>query len=92
MGGRFVAKGAQDALEHAVRVPKHLVVPETHDFVAPSFEPRCALFVFFDRERVLPAVDLNDQVLCQAREIDDVRTDRHLSSEAITEELLAPEQ
>ena len=50
MGGRFVAEGAQDALKNTVWVPKHLVVPEPHDLVAPGFEPRRALSVSVDRE------------------------------------------
>ncbi len=82
-GGQFLA----NAFSYAFVVLHDLVVPETDDAVAERFERGGALLVVFHSIGMLAAVDLDDQLLLQAEEIDDVRADGLLAAEFVACEL-----
>ena len=78
----------QNHFQYAVRIPQNIVVPEPQH--AKSFAAKIAvahdvLLVLC----VLPPIDLDDQLSSKAREVNDVRTDRHLPFEFVTVETMS---
>jgi hypothetical protein len=73
-------KGGSDRLEHARRILKHVIVPETKDAEAFPVKIGIALPVGIV-VAMLPAVGFDDQRSFEAGEIDDVRRDDVLAFE-----------
>jgi hypothetical protein len=73
----------EDRLHYLVGTFKHVVVPETHHAKALSFKPSGASRVqcVGPIVAVRVAVDFDHQVCAEADEVDDVRTNRVLTSE-----------
>src|SRR5215813_12059203 len=69
------------ACKNAIGIGQDLVIPEAEGAVALGFEPLGARLVSFRIERVLTAVDFDDQLRGGAKEIDNVGTDRRLAPE-----------
>jgi hypothetical protein len=55
-------------------------------------QPRITLSIHIGRVCVLSAIDFDNQPRIQAREINDVFSDRHLLAKAMTIDLLSPKQ
>jgi hypothetical protein len=81
----------QDHLQHAIRVLKHIVVPESEHKQTFSLEKRGASAVLRHLIRMLAAVQLNDQTALPAQEIADEWTNRHLAAEFETAEAPKPQ-
>ncbi len=62
----------RNPLDHAIDVFQNLVVPETQNPMSLLLQPAGADRVILDLESVLPAVDLNNEFLFRAKEIDHV--------------------
>src|SRR6266851_1535032 len=86
--GDLRGKVRGDDVEDALDIAKHLVVPKSQDVKSLSLQPSCSRIVFNDATRVLPAIDFDDEPSGKAREIDNVRTDRHLPAESMAIDLL----
>jgi hypothetical protein len=65
------------------------VIPEAQDTKALRIQPRGACFVLLANRTMLTAVQLNNDLSLEAREIDDELTDGCLSAEPETTELPA---
>jgi hypothetical protein len=75
-----------DTLEYAVGIRERLVAPEPKHAVAETFEDRSATSVVGGAYRVLTAVELHDQLHLPTAEVNDVRTNRHLTCELRSKE------
>ena len=73
---------AQNALQHALGIAQHLVVPEAQDNEALGSEPLIAPCVIALLLVVLPAIDLYDEPWGEAGEVGDVGADRGLAAES----------
>jgi hypothetical protein len=67
-----------NVLEHAIDVREHFIVPVAQDPVAVRLESSRPLCVGGQRHSVLTAIDLHDDALAVAREIDDVSSNLNL--------------
>jgi hypothetical protein len=67
-----------DHLNHALKTVSHIVVGETNDAETLALDPARALLVPGDRVIVGFAVDLDDQSIGQADEVDDIGTQSEL--------------
>jgi len=76
--GAIRAKSLVDRCKHLVRVHQHVVVPEPQHSIAIFMQALRAFNVTLGVE-VLTAIDFDDQLGFEAREIHDVRTDRKLT-------------
>jgi hypothetical protein len=90
--GEFAAVTELDhkPLENAGEVLHDLIVPKANDAPAMGFQPGGAPCVLCFSPTMLPTIDFNDERLLDAGEIDDVGTERHLTTEAVTKELPFP--
>ena len=70
-----------DALENAVDVLKHLVVPESKYEIPARFQSASALAILLAALTVLSAIRFDDQARGFAAKIHDVAIDRHLPTE-----------
>src|SRR5262249_23918998 len=68
-------------------VGKHVVAPKAQDPVALLLEPRGASGIVLRLDRMLAAVDLDDQQSILGKKIGDVGADGHLATEFHTVEL-----
>lgn len=75
--GRVIQYCYQDPLD----ILQHLVVPKTHDREALRPEPSISRSIFFSLFGMLSTVYLNDQLPIQANKIDNISSQRLLSSE-----------
>jgi hypothetical protein len=75
----------RDALQHAIAILRHIVVPEPQH--APTLGSQKSIASGVGRAfRMLAAVDLYDQSMRDRSEIRDERTDRDLTAEFDTRE------
>lgn len=79
-GGGFGRESFGDPLENAVRIAQDVVVPEAQDAVAFGFEEAGAFGVVFRSARMLPAIDLDNELGGVGAEIDSVAAERSLLS------------
>jgi hypothetical protein len=70
-----------NVLQHAVDIPKDIVVPVTQDSIAVRFENARALCIRSRLRCVLAPVNLDNYPLGMAGEIDDVATNPNLTAE-----------
>jgi len=81
-----------DSFEHPVPIPRHVEIAETKHTIALGFEktraPRIALLLLVFE--VLSTVDFNDELRRMRNEVDDVWTDRRLSSETYAIQPMRP--
>jgi hypothetical protein len=73
--------------EYPLYVLQHIAVPESEHPIAARLEPSRPRLIIGDVLAMLTAVELDQQAMRQAREIDDVRADRHLPSKTIAPHL-----
>ncbi|HEX2476857.1 MAG TPA: hypothetical protein VHK01_19035, partial [Lacipirellulaceae bacterium] len=85
-GFRAFVKRSPNYFEHRVGISKNVMVPKTQNAISFTGEPSIAinillllLFVV-----VLSPIDFDKQSLFQAREVDDVRSNRHLPTKFVT--------
>jgi hypothetical protein len=93
-GGGGIQPRAQlppNILDDPIRLAQHIAVAITQHAVAFALQPVRARFLIGGVDIVVRAVDLDDQVRRQAREVDDIAADRNLSAKAVTGDLLAPQ-
>jgi hypothetical protein len=97
-GGRQPLQFLSDSCEHAVTIRHHVAVPKPQHAQSEPLQSvgPFAVVRSLTRDRVLPAVELDDQVRAAAKEIDDVSTDPMLppklpSGESVSTEL-SPQQ
>ena len=79
-----------NGFQHAVDIPKHVVVPKAQNLeasVRATSITNCIRLAFI----VLPAVDLNDESRFEANEVNKVRTDLNLATKAQAVELFGTE-
>ncbi len=69
--------GRQDCMQNSVNVIQNFVVPETQDTEALRFQ---ILASFGAVIRMAPAIDFDDQTLFKRDEIDDIGSDRNLTT------------
>jgi hypothetical protein len=63
---------------NAIIIGEHIVIPETHDTIALSFDQRGSARIILST--MLPAIDLHNQLVLVAREVSDEVADRNLPS------------
>jgi hypothetical protein len=80
VGGR--TQNFDEAHQNAIDVLEHLIVPETHHPIAARRKPGIAHTVSIDVVTMLSTIDLNDELRVEAREVDDVMTNRYLSAKS----------
>jgi hypothetical protein len=71
----------KNMLHDPIRVLERVIVPNSDDAESLSFEPGRAHAIMRRCDRVLAAIDFDDQLLLEADEIDDISTNRSLASE-----------
>jgi hypothetical protein len=81
----------EDTGEHGVGLPKDVVVPEAEDPISLLTQERRASAVGLGACGVLPAVELDHQMLIRTAEIDDERSDGVLATKLGSEELSVAE-
>ncbi len=62
-----------DSVENPLEIRQHIVVPEAEHSVTLGMERRRAFGIELTARRVLPTIDLHDQLDLRTAEIDDVR-------------------
>jgi len=75
-----------NALEHTVGIRERFIVPETKHAVAEALQARGTLRIVVSARRMLPTVELDDQLPLPAAEVDDVGADRDLARELHAEQ------
>jgi hypothetical protein len=80
--------GSDDG-QYTVEVVQHFIVPEAEDLVAFAIQEASALGVVFTSDRVLTAVDLDDQPGPVRGEIRVVGAERHLEAKLRLAKMLA---
>jgi hypothetical protein len=75
-------------MQNALGIGEDVIVPEAEHAIAALLEPARARLTLI---RMLSAIDLNDELRLGAKEIDDIRPNRVLATEAETFELLSPQ-
>ena len=70
----------RDAGQHAFEIPQNVIIPESDDFESVGLQPRGSRGVLLCLFGMLAAIDLDDQLMPQAAEIDDVIADRMLTA------------
>ena len=65
-----------DCLDYAFGIGKHLVAPESDDYIALFLEPGCPSTIVVLLKRVLAAVDLDDEAAIGGEEIHDIGAER----------------
>lgn len=78
---------SMDTGQHIIEVFGHLVVPESEHDIPVALEILRALVIVGGGVRVLSTVQLDNQLLIHADEVDDVRSDGMLSPEFAVEQL-----
>jgi len=89
---RRLVKRGTDRFQDLVCLQQNVVVPETQHSEASRFQPSRALVIPLLRLSVLATVYLDHEVSLKAGEIGDIGTDRHLTSEAVTADLLCAQR
>jgi hypothetical protein len=79
-GGRLTS-GVQNRFENAYGICQNVRIPKTQNAITFGREPSVALNVS-DRIGVLPAIELDDETMLLANEVDDKRPNRRLPSKA----------
>src|SRR5712692_7055199 len=79
-----VHKRSGDGLQHAVRIREYVIVPKPNNAIAAVSKPAIAQYIA-RIIRVLPTIDFNNKSPLPTSEIDNVRTNRKLSDEFLTE-------
>lgn len=87
MGGDL--ERLRDGLENRVEFLEDLVVPEPQDLEAVLFEPAAPALVVGLLLGVLATVELDDQLLLQAGEVDEEGAEHLLAPELVSENLSA---
>jgi hypothetical protein len=76
-------QGRRNHFKYTVHIAKHVIIPESQHAISMLGEPPVAHRVALV-DRVLAAVDFNDEPLLATNEIDDVGSDRFLTDELVT--------
>lgn len=84
---RPFGKHFRNRLDHALDVPKHLMVPEPDHAIAASLEKSGTVRIDFFT--MLPAIDLDDELVAKAEEVGIERSDNGLTPELRLRQLLA---
>ena len=71
----------QNSFQHALDVAENVVVPETHDVIAPLFKNTGPLGVARLAKIVLTAIDLDNEFQIERHKIHNVAPDWHLTLE-----------
>ena len=85
-----MAQREPNAFENALEILQDLVVPESDDPESLSLQPVRAPGIGRLLDRVLPAIQFDDESLLEAEEIHVIGSDGNLGSESMPVELLAP--
>ena len=80
-----------DPLDDPIGLSKHIVIPEPEDSKTLRFPPRSSAVVMLTSSSMLATIDLDNQPRFQANEVQDVRTDRDLTTKAMTADLVPAE-
>jgi hypothetical protein len=85
-----IVQCAPNYFKHGIGVGKHIMIPEPNYAIAFGFKPCIAIGIVFlvVFVVVLTAIDLNQQALLQAGEVNDMRTYRNLAAKLVTAKLL----
>src|SRR5258708_5937379 len=89
--GVIAGEMRDDDVVDALDIAEHLIVPEAQHAEPLPLQPRRPRIVLREPTVMLPAIDLDDEPPIEADEVDDVATDRHLSAETMTVDLLEAE-
>jgi hypothetical protein len=77
--------------KHRIELLQDLVVPEAQDAVAARIQQFGARIVKFSHRRMLPAVNLDDELFLQTNKIHDIRRNRILAPELESTEFTGPQ-
>jgi hypothetical protein len=75
------AQRESDSLENPISIAQGFVIPEAKHAIALSFEIRCAGFIGSPLQRVVTAVQLDDQLGFRTAEVRDERANGVLATE-----------
>jgi hypothetical protein len=76
---------------HRLKLACYLIIPEPQNTITAAFEKHIPLRVFRDRFRVLPAVQLDNEIPLSTDEINDALSNRMLTTESCFFEKVASE-
>jgi hypothetical protein len=77
LGARVRGQRGHDGFQNAIYIFKNIVVPEMQHAITVISQPSVAHSIAFV-DRMLAAVEFDDQPLLATNEIDDIRSDRFL--------------
>jgi hypothetical protein len=86
------AKRCRDLLCNPGPVAKHVVIPKSQNPESLALEPSAPLGIAVSLQRVLTAIDFNDQLRFKTHKVDDVGTDRLLPAKAMVHDLPTAQQ
>ena len=74
----------QDTFEHCFGLVQDIVVPKTHDMPTVPLQISSSVIVVMQLPSMLPAIQLDNDLLLYAREINEEPTDRMLPSKFVS--------
>ena len=74
--------------KRAFGIRQHVVIPEAYDAISPAGQPGVTLGVC-PLLCLLPAIEIDDEAVLQAEEIEDVRTERLLAARSYAQRCLS---
>jgi hypothetical protein len=80
LGRYLTVQHSEDSVENSAAFLQHFVIPEPQNGIALIVEPARSRQIRL-RRRMLATIELDDQHLLATEEIDNVRTERHLTGE-----------
>lgn len=83
---------SHDLLQHCLRFPEYLVIPESQHAKSSRFDLTVANLVIALPFLVLSAVKLDYKLRLQTREVGNITTDRHLAPEPVALKLPKPQK
>jgi hypothetical protein len=87
--GTHHSQGARNCFQDAIHILEHFIVPKSQHAISMLSQPTVTFHVTFV-ERVLSAIEFNNQSLLAADKVDDIPADRLLSDELAASELARP--
>jgi len=86
-----VIKTFSNACQYTIKVINYFIVPETQYPVTLSPQDSCSLFINLLLLCMLSAIQFNNKLLLRTTEIDDIPTNRVLTTELYTLQLARPQ-
>jgi hypothetical protein len=84
-------QGETDGPEDGIEIFEDLVIPEAHYPISPRIQPGCPHLILLPLSSMLTAIQLDNQSMLRAEEVNDVKSDWHLPPKLGTGDLSAAE-